>query len=59
MLSTILNSKIDAIPPERLHELCSRTLTENQPELEIVDNYLKSLQLLGEVAQIMFHFNLL
>lgn len=44
---------------ERLHELRSRTLKKNQIESEIIDNYLKSLQLLGEVAQIMFHFNLL
>ena len=41
--------------PERLHELRSRTLKENQTESEIIDNYLKSLQLLEDVAQIMFH----
>ncbi|MDB9425449.1 hypothetical protein PN437_11185 [Microcystis aeruginosa CS-564/01] len=42
-------------PPEYLHELRSRTLKENQPESEIIDNYLTNLQLLGEVAQIMLH----
>ena len=44
--------------PERLHKLRSRTLKENQTESEIIDNYLKSLQLLEEVAQIMFHLAL-
>ncbi|MBD2409422.1 FAD-dependent oxidoreductase [Nostoc calcicola FACHB-389] len=49
---------IDYLAIPFVNELRSRNLKYNQTESEIIENYFVSLQLLEEVAQVMFHLAL-